>query len=96
MSRLFVMIGLGLMAAMPAWAQGRPDPTDPRVAVAPPAYRSAYDGYQRFALPKRVPWRDANAAVARTGGHAGALKGKDGDEVPQAAPLTPVEGGHAH
>lgn len=60
------MLGLWLAAALPAWAQGRPDPADPKGPAAPLAYRSAYEGYQRFAVPQRVPWKDANAAVART------------------------------
>lgn len=63
--RFVAMIGLGLLAGMPALAQGRPDPADPKGPAAPTAYRSAYEGYQRFAMPKRTPWKDANAAVAR-------------------------------
>ncbi len=68
------MIGLGLLAALPAVAQTRPDPADPTGPQAPLAYRPAYDGYQRFKTPKRLPWKDANTTVGRTGGHAGALK----------------------
>ena len=94
--RQFLTMGLWLIAAAPAWAQGWPDPTDPKgPAAALPAYQSAYDGYQRFATPKRVPWKDANAMVGRTGGHAGSLKDEVPQAVPQAAPLTPVEGRHA-
>lgn len=62
--RFLAMIGLGLLAGMPVLAQDRPDPTDPKGPAAAPAYRSAYEGYRRFAMPRRIPWKDANAAVA--------------------------------
>lgn len=36
--------------------------------AAPPAYRSALEGYQRYSDEKIVNWKDANDAVARIGG----------------------------
>ena len=36
--------------------------------AAPPAYRSALEGYQRYTDEKTVNWKDANDVTARIGG----------------------------
>jgi hypothetical protein len=36
--------------------------------AAPPAWRSAFDGYQPFAEEKPVPWPQANETVRQVGG----------------------------
>ena len=36
--------------------------------AAPPAYRSALEGYQRYTDEKTVNWKEANDAAARIGG----------------------------
>ena len=36
--------------------------------AAPPAYRSALEGYQRYTDEKTVNWKEANDATARIGG----------------------------
>jgi len=36
--------------------------------VAPPAYRSALEGYQRYTDEKTVNWKEANDTTARIGG----------------------------
>ena len=36
--------------------------------AAPPSYRSALEGYQRYTDEKTVNWKEANDAVARIGG----------------------------
>jgi hypothetical protein len=69
-------IWLAALAAGNAGAQSaaRPDPADPAVRVPETAYRSAFDGYQKHELSKQVPWREANDAVHRVGGHLGILR----------------------
>lgn len=52
----------------------RADPADPRAPVPPSSYRSAFEGYRSLEEPKSVPWRDANDAAARIGGHIGILR----------------------
>jgi hypothetical protein len=67
---------LAALAAGNAVGKGekRPDPADPQAPVPPSAYRSAFEGYRSLEEPKPVPWRDANDAAARTGGHVGILR----------------------
>jgi hypothetical protein len=36
--------------------------------TAPPPYRSALEGYQRYTDEKTVNWKEANDATARIGG----------------------------
>ena len=36
--------------------------------AAPPPYRSAFEGYQRYTDEKTVNWKEANDATARIGG----------------------------
>lgn len=54
--------------------QKRPDPADPRASVPSTTYRSAFEGYRSLEEAKPVPWRDANDAAARIGGHIGILR----------------------
>ena len=67
---------LAALAAGNAWAQSgtRPDPADPNARVPETAYCSAFDGYRSHELSKQTPWRDANEAVGRIGGHVGILR----------------------
>lgn len=64
-------------AAVAAQAQGpthaatpaaRPDPLDATASVPTLNYRSAFAGYRGLGDDKRLPWREANEAVARIGG----------------------------
>ena len=55
----------------------RPDPGDPQASVPVLPYRSAFEGYRSLEEPKPVPWRDANDAAARIGGHIGILRERD-------------------
>ncbi|MEO7953125.1 MAG: hypothetical protein ABIR35_03380 [Polaromonas sp.] len=45
-----------------------PAKTVTEAEAAPPAYRSALDGYQRYTDEKTVSWKDANDTTARIGG----------------------------
>ncbi|MSO89394.1 MAG: hypothetical protein EXQ89_05460 [Rhodospirillaceae bacterium] len=75
--------GLAVLVAGTAAAQS-PKPTtaaDPR-ALAPFGYRSVFRDFRKFGPTETVPWKDANEAVAKVGGHVGVL----------AAPETPSDG----
>lgn len=67
---------LAAFAAGSAVAQGgkRPDPANPEARVPAAAYRSGFEGYRKHDLSKQTPWRDANEAVGRVGGHVGILR----------------------
>ena len=73
---------LAALAAGNAAAQSgaRPDPADPHAKVPETFYRSAFDGYQPLELQKQAPWREANDEVGRIGGHAGTLRGEQGQD----------------
>ncbi len=51
-----------------AVAPVKPVASAPVADAAPPAYRSAFEGYQRYTDEKTVNWKDANDATARIGG----------------------------
>jgi hypothetical protein len=55
---------LGTTLAAVAQAQA----TTPPTPGAPPAWRSAFDGYQPFSDEKTLPWRQANDTVQGVGG----------------------------
>lgn len=70
---LLVAAASALAAAAPqaAHAQApadRPDPLDARAPVAPLQYRSAFDGYRRFADEPVRSWIESNETVGRIGG----------------------------
>ena len=59
-----IFIALAALAAGAAVAQETArNPADARVTVPAVEYRSAFDGYQRFAEEKVAPWRESNDAV---------------------------------
>lgn len=57
-----------LGAAAGAQAQNRPPANAPAVAASPPAWRSAFYGYQPFSEEKTLSWRQANDTVQDIGG----------------------------
>lgn len=71
-ARVLLLACLGL--SVQAFAAPPPNPVAPAVAAnadadaAPPAYRSAFEGYQRYTEEKPVNWKEANDSVARIGG----------------------------
>lgn len=70
---LLVAAASAIAAAAPTIARAqapadRPDPLDARAPVAPLQYRSAFDGYRRFADEPVRSWGEANETVGRIGG----------------------------
>ncbi|MEO5607863.1 MAG: hypothetical protein ABIR13_09845 [Polaromonas sp.] len=65
--------------------------------AAPPAYRSAFEGYQPYTDEKIVNWKEANDATARIGGWREYAKEASQSQAPEgaakpdfgAAPATP-------
>lgn len=53
--------------------------------AAPPAYRSALAGYQRYTEEKTVNWKEANDAVARIGGWRAYAKEASQPQAPEGA-----------
>ena len=75
------------LAWLPAGALAQHHPADPRFISPAPRYQSAYEGYQPLRDEKGIAWREANEAVARTGGHIGILNGMPaGHSHPPPAP----------
>ncbi|MCK6450156.1 MAG: hypothetical protein L6R19_04755 [Alphaproteobacteria bacterium] len=89
---------LGVAAARAA------DPGDPAAAAPTTRYRSAFDGYERWRDGGKAPWRDANEAVGRMGGHMGHMEDASpqapGDDQPPERPAgaaqPPSDGQHQH
>lgn len=97
LSHLFrpALLGAVLSCAMAATAVAepqRPGAADPAAPGKTPIYHSAFSAYQPMLATPPQDWRAVNEAVARTGGHAGALKEP---EPPAAKPDTPSPAGHA-
>lgn len=82
----------GVAAAEPQ----RPSAVDPAAVAGNPAYRSAFSDYRPMEDAAPQDWRDVNDAVARTGGHAGALKETDAPETKPDAASPAGHAGHKH
>ncbi|WBY01344.1 hypothetical protein PE066_18050 [Ramlibacter tataouinensis] len=67
-------------AAGPAGAQ--PDPAP----APPPAYHSAFEGYQPFGDQPVASWKAANDTVGRIGGWKAYAREASGETQPAAAP----------
>ena len=59
---LLAVLGASVAAAAQAQA------TAPAAPTAPPAWRSAFDGYRPFSDETTLPWRQANETVQDVGG----------------------------
>ena len=71
MNRFFIRGAAALLAALaPAISPAQTAPADAgaRAAQPPPAWRSAFEGYQPFSEEKTASWPQANEAVLRAGG----------------------------
>jgi hypothetical protein len=68
-----IVFALALLAAGAGAAQERrPDPRDPKAQAPRVEFRSALEGYRRFAAEQELAgWRKANDQVRAAGGHAG-------------------------
>jgi hypothetical protein len=82
---MLLMLTTGLANAASA-GENRPDPADPNAVVPPHRYVSDFAAYRRPQFEQTLDWRQANDTVRDVGGHAGALKGDDGE--PSAASQT--------
>lgn len=94
--RKLAFVVLALFVAGAAVAQdGRPNPLDPRAKVPPVEFRSAFDGYRRFADDDLADWRKANQEVAAAGGHGGQGSGHGaGQRTSKPQPGKPEASGH--
>ncbi len=76
------------------------DPSDPAAASPGVAYRSAFQGYERWRDGPKAPWRDSNDTVARMGGHMGHVEETAPPQAPAsgqpAAGQPPAGGGGQH
>ena len=77
MKRPIAVIALLMLAgAASAQTEGLAAPADPRIAVPPIEYRSAFDGYRAFSEQDLHDWRKSNEEVGMAGGHAGHRPGQ--------------------
>jgi len=81
-----ICVAAAVAAAASARAAGVPEPTAPAAAVPPAQYESAFSEYRSYRDEKPAAWRDVNDAVARIGGHAGALRGAPASSEPHHTP----------
>lgn len=92
-----MLCALGTIVAGAAFGQGAPqaDPKDPAAAVPRLVYRSAFEGYKRFAEEEIGGWREANDEVRAAGGHLGHRPSKPQPGTPESAGRpAPRDGGH--
>lgn len=66
---LVVLPALALAGCAGTRPDAPPDPRTAQVKVAPVEYRSAFDGYRKFAEQEPADWRRANDEVGAAGGH---------------------------
>ena len=86
-TRLFtVAFGLFALASLPVHAQ----PTAARPASPPPAFQSAFEGYQPYTDDKTVDWKAANDTTARIGGWRAYAKEASAPAEPAAAVALPA------
>jgi hypothetical protein len=72
-------------AAGAAGAQTPAQPLPEAAVAAPPAYRSAFEGYRPYVEEPLAPWREVNDTVGRVGGHVGVLRADESGAPPQPA-----------
>lgn len=75
---------LGTMQAraqVPATAPAQPSPAA-MAEAAPPGYRSALEGYQRYSDEKIVNWKQANDTAGQIGGWRAYAKEASEDPLP--------------
>jgi hypothetical protein len=100
------LAAMALPLAAFAQQKARPDPTDPKVSVAPVIYVSPLTKYQPLGEEQVTSWKAANDLVEKIGGWrvytkeaqepapgAGQPAGKDQQPAPQTKP--PTQGGHS-
>jgi len=80
------LFAAALVCAAGAAGAQTPAPREAAVA-APPAYRSAFEGYRPYVEEPLAPWREVNDTVGRVGGHVGVLRADESSAPPP--PATP-------
>src|SRR5262245_13515364 len=60
------LLGAGTAVAQVA---ARPDPLDARAKVPPVEFRSAFEGYRRYADPQMRDWRKSDEELGAADGH---------------------------
>ena len=80
------LLAVALVCAAGAAGAQTPAPREAAVA-APPAYRSAFEGYRPYVEEPLAPWREVNDTVGRVGGHVGVLRADE--STAQPPPATP-------
>ena len=69
--RLLFVLAVAIAGAGCAKRALGPDPAMPAGKAPALEYRSAFEGYRRYAEPEVSGWREMNEEVGRIGGHAG-------------------------
>jgi hypothetical protein len=86
-----------LAGAAAAQTDGRANPLDAAAKAPPVEYRSAFEGYRRFAEQELASWRRANEEVGAAGGHAGHRAGQGpGKQTSKPQPGKPESSGETH
>jgi hypothetical protein len=97
MRTIFVAAPALLFAGMVvAQGDGRPDPMDPRAKVPPVEFRSAFEGYRRYADAESDlrDWRRSNEEVGAAGGQGGHRPGQGpGTQTSKPQPGKPESAG---
>jgi hypothetical protein len=92
---MYKAIAFALAAAVASGAAAqsaaKPEPGDPKARVPALEYRSAFEGYQRYAEPEVSRWRETNDEVGRVGGHVGIHRQGGASKPP---PKPPAHGEH--
>ncbi|MGV8803416.1 MAG: hypothetical protein ACWA6Y_00460 [Polaromonas sp.] len=76
---------LSAQVSMTAASPGSPALAAEAADAAPPAYRSALEGYQPYTDEKIVNWKEANDATARIGGWREYAKEASQSQVPEGS-----------
>lgn len=75
------LFAAALVCAAGAAGAQTPAPREAAVA-APPAYRSAFEGYRPYVEEPPALWREVNDTVGRVGGHVGVLRADESSAPP--------------
>jgi hypothetical protein len=90
----FAVPALLLAGVATAQDGGRPDPTDPRASVPPVEFRSAFEGYRRYADQPLRDWRKSNDEVGAAGAHGAHRPAQSPGVPPAGSKPAPVDQGH--
>jgi hypothetical protein len=99
MRKIFVAVPALVLVGCAAPQESGPDPRASAVKVPPVEFRTAFEGYRRFADEESVDWRKANDEVGAAGGHGGHRPGQGpGQQTskpkPGASESSGAHGGH--